>query len=225
MKRFFKRSAALLAGVLFLTSAAGCGDKEESEASDYADRMQSVAAEDMPYGASLAQLLTSQTDKVKIGIEYDNRYLTEEEAIKLSDYVAAINESDGELLEQTFYNPLLDYYMEQSEATDLTEYITSIHDNIKDNYIGYDYEFDYITVDDCVTQDSDDADSEFSSIDTVLKSLGDESILDKVTSKKSVTFDIEYVITGEEGSYMLSNCTSTSSNMYIYTIDGEIYIL
>ncbi|MCD7891252.1 MAG: hypothetical protein LUG26_05695 [Ruminococcus sp.] len=223
MKCFAKKAAAALMGGLFLMNAAGCSD--ENEYSDAADEVVSLAQEDMDYGATITQLKTSLNEDVKISIEYDNRFITEDEAIKLADYVAALNDCDGDLLSATFYPPSLESIYQQTGAADIDEYITSVHDNIKDNYIGYEFEFDYICVEDCITDDSDDAEETFSSVDDALDELTDDPVSDKITSRKLVTFDLQYNIVGEDGEYMLSTSTGTESTLYIYTIDGEIYIL
>jgi hypothetical protein len=220
-----KTGAALVAGV-FLLSAAGCSSKEEY--SDAADEIGSLALEDMDYGASITQLKPAYNDDVKIAIEYDNRYLTMEEAIKISDYVASLNDSDAELMEETFYKPFLDKIVENSGYSDTASYIANMHDNIRDSYLGYEFEFDYILTEDCLTEDDDDSETNFSSIDSTLDSLTGENLSDKVTSRKLVTFDIEYhyADTSEaSGSHMLSTSTGTYSSLYIYTIDGEIYII
>lgn len=223
MKFFSKRTAAALFGAMFLMSAVSCNDK--SSTSDAADQIGSLAQEDMPYGATITQLKPSLNENVKIAIEYDNRYLSADETTKLSDYVAALNSCDSELMANTFYNPYLDKVVEQSGAADLNEYITDVHNNIRDNYIGYDYNFNYIVIEDCLTEDDDDSETGFSSVDNTIDNLGDEKITDKVTSRKFVTFDIQYTLVDGEDAYMLSTSTGTSSSLYIYTIDGEIYII
>lgn len=223
MKSLLKKSLAFLTGSMFLLCAYGCDEKKEY--SDEADKIGSMAQEDLPYGATITQLKPSYDENVKIAMEYDNRFLTVEEAMKLSDYVAALNNSDGELLSNTFYKPLLDKICDNSQYDTVDEYIAATHDNIRDSYIGYDFSFDYILVSNCLTEKDDDSETGFSSIDSTLASL-DESIVDKITDRKMVTFDIEYRITNEEGgSYMLSSATNTDSTLYIYTIDGEIYIV
>jgi len=228
MKLFIKKMCAVFSGCAVLASFAGCSkddEKKNNANSDFADAVGSMAQEDLPYGATITQLKPEYNENLKIGIEYDNRYLTEEQATKLSDYVAALSESDGELLSKTFYPPVLEHIIESSEKADADEYVAGIHDNIRDNYIGYDFKFDYILVENCLTESDPDSDTNFSSVDSTIIGYGGEELADKITDRKLVTFDIEYGIDGEEGSYMLSTSTSTSSTLYIYTIDGEIYIL
>lgn len=225
MKNYTKKITAAVLGGLFLLNAAGCKDKEKEEYQDEADLIGSMAQEDMPYGATITQLKPSIDENVKIAIEFDNRYLTVEEAYKLSDYVASLNDCDGALMEKTFYKPFLDSIVEQSGAADAEEYVTGVHNNIRDNYIGYEFKFDYVLTQDCLTEADDDSETGFSSVDASLDKLGDEKLSDKVTSRKCVTFDLEYQIDGSDDSYMMSTSTGTSSTLYIYTIDGEIYIL
>lgn len=221
MKHFTKKVCAVLTVGTLMACFTGCKE-EKSKYSDPADDISYLAQEDMAYGATITQLKPEIDENISIAIEYDNRYLNEDEARKLSNYVAALNNCDSELMSQTFYKPFLDNICEQSGAADLDEYLKNMHDNLVNNYIGYDFDFDYVLTVDCLTEEDDDSETNFSAVDASLDNTGDS---DKITSRKLVTFDLEYSIDGSEDSYMLSTSTGTNSSLYIYTIDGEVYIL
>lgn len=218
MKRFM---AAAAAGVMVFCMA-GCGDKKNDSSSENAS---TITEDVMPYGATITKLLTSASDKVKISVEYDNRFLTEEEAILVSDYIAALNNVDAELMEQTVYMPYLEDALSYNGIADTKTYLQTMRDNIEANFAeGGKLEFDYVVIEGCVGEEEDDSLTGFNTMDSALKMLSGDDITSKITSRKRITLDILFEIDGE-GSYSLSMRQGSSSNLYIYEIDGELYIL
>lgn len=217
----FRKITAAAAAALMLIGTAGC--KDENEQSDFADVYENVAQEDMPYGASIAQLKPELNENLKLGIEYDNRYLTEDEAVKISDYVYALDKLDAELMNQTVYPGYLDQYAERAGASDLKGYLEMCRENIEDNYIYDEFEFTYISVNDCITEENDtDGEANFSSVDANLSSTyGDLNI----TDRKMIKIDIMYSVASDNGSYSFSMRQGSDSIIYVYTIDGEPYII
>ena len=95
------RLARLLAILMTLCCLTACGEKQEQAE-------ESVAMEDLPFGATL-QLL----DTVAIPIEYDSRYFTEEEMTVLSNYFYAIQTEDTALYEEVTLDFYTDYVVQQ----------------------------------------------------------------------------------------------------------------
>lgn len=223
--------AALSAGTL-LMSAVSC-DSDDSDSSDSSSNLVENAADninmgeaELPYGATITQVLPKNDDSILIGIEYDNRFVTLDEAKALSNYVASINNCDGELLEKTFYKPRLDYILENQGEPDASKYLETIHENIADNYINDEFDFNYVLIEDCFDESYDDSKTGFSSIDNFIAEKSGQETVDKITSRKLVQYDIQYTPESEPGSaYVFSRRSGTSSRMYIYTIDGVCYIL
>lgn len=224
--------AALSAGML-LMSAVGCDSDDSDSSNESENNLVENAADninmgedELPYGSTLTQVLPKNDDSILIGIEYDNRFVTLDEAKALSNYVASINNCDGELLEKTFYKPRLDFILENQGVTDAGEYLKTIHENIADNYINDEFDFNYVLIEDCFDESYDDSQTGFSSIDSFIAEKAGQETVDKITSRKLVQYDIQYTPDSEPGSaYMFSRRSNTSSRMYIYTIDGVCYIL
>lgn len=222
MNSFIKKICAGALVGCFMINAAGCKKEQESSSvTDAADTIGSMAEEDMPFGATITQI-KPDSGKVKIDIEYDYRFMSEEEAIKISNYVAALNSVDAELMNNAVYPGYLDKYVEQTGSADLKGYLELCVDNIKTNYIGSDFEFDYILINDCVDETNQVYADRFQSMDANLASrYGDLNI----TDKKLVSIDIMYSIPDDDGSYSLSRRQGSDSLLFIYTIDGAPYIV
>lgn len=224
MKATIKKCcAALLAGG-FLLNAVGCGEKK-NEYSDVIDDMGSIAEEDLPYGATIVQLSSSVDENIKMTVEYDNRFLTKEEATKISDYIAALNDCDAELMEQTVYPDYLSYLIETSDTESVYDYLVKMHDNIRDTYIGGEYEFNYVLINSCLDETASSDETGFAQLESVLEGISDETVSDKVTSRKLVGVEILYALNDDSGSYSLTYRTGADSLLYIYNIDGQLYIL
>lgn len=95
------RLARLMAIVMVLCCLTACGEKQEQPE-------ESVAMEDLPFGATL-QLL----DTAAVPIEYDSRYFTQEEMTVLSNYFYAIQTEDTALYEEVTLDFYTDYVTQQ----------------------------------------------------------------------------------------------------------------
>lgn len=218
MKRFM---AAAAAGVMVFCMA-GCGDKKNESSGG---NTSTITEDEMSYGATITKLLDTTSDKVKISVEYDNRFLTEEEAILVSDYIAALNNADAELMEQTVYMPYLEDMLSYNGVSDTKTYLQSMRDNIEATYAeGGKLNFDYVVIEGCVDETEDDSLTGFSTMDSALQMLSGEDIVSKITLRKRVSLELLFTIDGE-GSYSLKERQGSSSALYIYEIDGELYIL
>lgn len=225
-----KKAFAAIVAAGCLLGVVGCGDKDKHADIIIDDDYGNIAEEDLPYGSTITQLKSSNNENVKLSIEYDNRFLTEEEAIKVSDYMAALNSVDGELMENTVYPDYLQYLMEANNYTSSTDYLKSMHDSIKDTYLnGSDFDFNFVLINAFYDENDSDDDTGFLVLDTLLdsyaSSLDKDAVTPKITSRKMVKIDTMYTLADDDGSYLLSNRTDSEQGMYIYTIDGQIYIL
>lgn len=219
MKNMIKRIMAAAVSGAIVFCAAGCEDKNNSSG----ESASVVTEEEMPYGATVTKLLPSANENVKVAVEYDNRFLTEEEAILVSDYIAALNNVDAELMEQTVYLPYLEDILAYNGISDTETYLSSMHDNIENSYAeGGEFEFDYVVIESCLDETSDESLTGFSTIDSAIKTLSGEDVA--ITLRKRVGLEILFTINGE-GSYSLKNRQGSSSSLYIYEIDGQLYII
>lgn len=220
MTAFKRMTAGLLAGALLL-SFCGCSEEEKSSVSDAADDIGYMAQEDMPYGSTIS-VLKEAGGKVTVGIEYDNRFLTEEEAIKVSDYIAALGNADDALMRETVYDGYLDAIAEKENYADLKAYLDECVNVIEADYIGEEFSFNYAMINSCVDKSNADYAERFVSIDAALQSIcGDLNI----TDRKMITVEIMYTHTAGGGSYSLSQKQQSDTTLFVYTIDGEPYIV
>ena len=223
MKKLIKNVCAALLAAGLMLNAAGCGEKNEY--SDVIDGMGDIAEEDLPYGATITQLKTDMNENVRISIEYDGRFMTEEEAIKISDYIAALNSCDAELMEQTVYPGYLSFLCRNSGVENTAEYLSIMHDNLRDSYIGGEFDFNYILTNSCLDESASDDETGFDQLDSILDGIGEGKLSEKVTSRKLIGLDIMYALDEKEGSYSLSYRTGSDQMVYVYNIDGQLYIL
>lgn len=222
MKKFIVLACALtLACVSCSDSSGSSGESKNTLVSDNIGEGVNVAADEMPFGATMSDLYPER-DGVPIAISYENRFMTAEEAAKISDYVSAVNSCDTELMQQTCYPSYLDYLVTQYENNDVQDYLEDRHWIIENTYTYGEFDFNYILINSLMDEDDDDSDTGFSQLDTKIYEKSPDA---EITSRKQVGIDILYTLTDEGGSYSLSARTGSDMILYIYTIDGEIYIL
>ena len=106
--------------LLFALSLAcvSCSDKQSGTSSANAGDGINVDENELPFGATMIDL-DSERDGVPISISYEKRFMTEEEARKISDYISAVNSCDAELIKNTSYPSYLDYIVEYYGNTDI----------------------------------------------------------------------------------------------------------
>lgn len=155
MKNIFKRAAVFAAALgMALTSFSCAGKNSSADESGHGNLVGNsppdgahISEDEMPYGSTLSQLKTD----VPIPIEYDNRFMTEEEGRKISEYFAAVGTKDADMLADASYDSYLELNFESMNVSSLQEYVEGYYESIK-SYTGEDYEFSFITVTD-VTED------------------------------------------------------------------------
>lgn len=180
-----------------------------------------VNENEMPFGATMTDLYCDK-DNVPVSISYENRFMTEDEARKVSDYISALNTCDAELMQKTCYPSYLDYLVEQYENTDVQNYLDERHKTISNNYTNGEFNFNYIIVNSLMDEDDSDSDTGFSRLDAKIHEGSPDA---EITSRKMIGIDVLYTLDGDDGSYSLSTRTGSDMILYIYTIDGQIYIL
>ncbi|MDE6665143.1 MAG: hypothetical protein K2K14_02990 [Ruminococcus sp.] len=180
-----------------------------------------IAENDLPFGATMIDLI-SDRGGVPVSISYEKRFMTEDEAKKISDYISAMNNCDAELMKNTCYPPYLDYIVNQYEDTDIQGYLDSIHSDIVSSYTDGEFDFNYIIVNSLMDEDDDDDSTSFSILD---RAIFEQSPNAQITSRKMVGIEVLYTLKDDGGSYSLSARSGDDMILYIYEIDGQIYVL
>lgn len=217
----------LLAITLFVSSVAFTSCKDEEKKEGMMPSGTNIAEQDMPYGATITKMLPENFPEIKITTEYDNRFLSEDEAALVSNYFLAVNNNDVELLRSLYYEGYSDYYSKYIGFFDTSAYLSGMREEMTE-LIKDEYEFDYILINDCVKSTDDAASSfVFPTVDDLLKKFGEErdnaDITNRVNSRKVVRVEAFY--TNENGDYSLSNRYGNDIDIYIYRINGKAYIM
>lgn len=206
-----------------VTCLCSCGEGAKENSAGTAENM---SEEDMPYGATITSLNSTYDPNVKIPTEFDNRFFAESdgkfpEIYLVSDYIYALNNSDGELMSETVYKPYLDYQIKEAGVESADEYVKASHDTLAQS-LGGEFEINYIYIDSC----DENADSDFTRMDEILDSIGDEKISEKVNSRKKITIGgyTTYQMADGSGEFSLAE-HSDPILLYIYQIDGEYYLI
>ncbi len=220
--------SALMVSALMLVCAVSCGDKKSGSSSDNSgnfivsdtiDEGINIKTDELPFGSTMVDIYP---DNVPIAVSYEKRFMTEDEAKKISDYISAINSCDTELMKNTCYPSYLDYLVNQYENIDIQGYLDSIHSDIVSSYTGGEFDFNYILINSLMDENDSDSDTGFSILDSKILEQSPDA---QITSRKMVGIDVLYSLENDGGSYSLTARTGSDMILYIYTIDGEIYIL
>lgn len=187
--------------------------------SDTMDEGINIKNDELPFGSTMVDIYP---DNVPIAISYEKRFMTEDEAKKISDYISAINSCDTELMKNTCYPSYLDSIVNQYENIDVQGYLDSIHSDIVSSYTGEEFDFNYILINSLMDENDSDSDTSFSILDSKILEQSPDA---QITSRKMVGIDVLYSLENDGGSYSLTARTGSDMILYIYTIDGEIYIL
>lgn len=222
-----KRVSALCAACVLGLACVSCGNKEEKRSGVIVDTNipanYSVAEKDMPYGSTLVELKPSSDEKIKIATEFDRRFLSNEEAYVISEYLWALSVKDESSVKNTFYPELLDYTVEIAGMDNAAAYIEASYDNLKDA-LGGDFEFTYLDI--TAVETPDDSPETFEEMDIGLKDCSSDDILSKVTSRKLVTLEGLTMYRLPDGTEKLvSGALPAPISLCIYEIDGRYYIV
>lgn len=225
MKISFSRTVALFAAVLTAASLWSCSGKTSGESSsagggnmvgEFPDDIANVGQDELPYGASITKI-TASSGKTAADIEYDNRFLTEDEAVMLADYLCGLSRKDTALFEGAVYPALLKNSLSTMNMDSTQALLENRYDNYK-KYIEDDFEFILITVDDV----TDGTDTGFESCDEFL-----EKVTSGVTptSKKELSVNCLFETAETGATHYLSEVFGDDLTIYVYTIDGRPYVI
>lgn len=218
MKNFFKKAAVLAAVTVMTFASYSCSGKDSSSdnagnlAGDGPAEGVSISSDDMPYGATVTKL---QNDDIPVPIEYDYRYMTEEEGKKLSEYFAAIGLKDADMIAGASYGSYLEHNFSSMNVSNIEDYLTVSYDSLK-TYTEEDFQFSYFIVSD-VTQNED----VYPYYDELIYSIDPDA---KIESRKVATMDL-YYDTESAKSCSLYYRMGNYIQVCVYQIDGQIYIL
>ncbi|MDE6539546.1 MAG: hypothetical protein K2K66_05095 [Ruminococcus sp.] len=221
MKKFIILACAFMLACVSCSeeNSGSSGESKNMLVNDNAYDGLNANEDELPFGATMIDLYP---DEVPISISYEKRFMTADEAKKISDYISAINTCDAELIQKTSYQPYLEYLVEYYENTDIQDYLDTRHQIIVDSYTNGEYDFNYILINSLKDENYDDSDTGFSQLDAKIHEKSPDA---EITSRKMVEIDILYSLENDNGSYSFSRRTGSDMTLYIYTIDGQIYIL
>ncbi len=223
MNRFITRAAAFIAAAAISVSAVSCGSKKEEHDHDHnmvsVDIDGDVSLDDLGYGATQHDD-TPETSDVPIGVSYDPRYVTADEAAKVVDYLYSLSVKDAARHEKAVYPPILKYRLENMELSSTQELLDSLYEMYK-SYTESDFEFTYVLIEDIVEQKNDK--EAFAHYDGVLEQAAPDA---KATDKKILKVNCTYSKPGSNGSYsFMLHHDNKYIDVAVYTIDGEPYII
>ncbi|MBR1591601.1 MAG: hypothetical protein IJ666_01115 [Ruminococcus sp.] len=234
MKKIILKTVSALLSCAVMMSLSSCSNQNNDTSSsggrvDAGDLPDSYNADeqDLPYGATLTELKPSYDENAKISVEFDNRFFTEEdgkypEIYKITDYMYALNHVDVELMNETFYQPYLEYAYKEAGCGSVKEYLQSYYDNLYEK-LG-DFTFSYIDVTGVLTEDDEEARSYLNKVDEILNSI-ESGITDKITSRKIVYIGGYTMYSNDAGSYQLTEALGREVTLYLYEIDNQLYVL
>lgn len=224
MKKLITKAAAFIAAAAMTVSAVSCSGKESSSeggnnliGGEVPDDV-SIAAEDMPYGAQYKTLTPDDAD-IPMGIDFDPRYMTDDEAKKVVDYFYSMSSREPARLENAVYPPVLKYRLANSPTPTAQEFLDSEYELIK-NYTQSEYSFTFVLVDGALTDAADSG--EFSAYDAILQEADPDA---NVTDKKLFMVNCTYSKPDDGGVYSLQMRLNSYLYVAVYTIDGEPYVI
>lgn len=221
MKNNLRKTSALLAALMLAVSCASCGKKSSS--SDSGTQKTSsknmvegpgsnvdISDSDMPYGAKMTEYGTEEGCAIKTYV--DSRYVSVEEAVQLSKFIAAVGKNDVAMFEEAVYPASLKAMLNKLKFDTTKDYLSYLHDSLL-QYTEGEYEFDYVNSEKYVGEGVYD----YSPItDPILAAEPDAEITNKKQLEVDALFDhsnksIHYRM----GSYIIVN---------ILTINGKPYV-
>ncbi len=227
MNKIFTRTAAILAAAMMAVSAVSCSDSKKNDekakskgnlAGGDLPENASVSEDDMPYGAEYKQLRAEEEKDLPMSVEYDPRYMTDEEAKQVVNYFWSLSSKDPSYLEKAVHPDLLKYRLDEAGTT-AQEFLNKEYDLIKE-YTESDFTFTVTLVDGILKADEKSSDFEF------YDSLVEKAIPHaKVTDKKLFMVNCTYSKPDDNGVYSLQMRLGDYVDVAVYTIDGNPYII
>ena len=166
--------------------------------------------------------MVSETESnLPFSIEFDNHFLTNEEADAIVNYYYSIEKQDEELAKQNSYPAYLDYLTKTYDFGSVKDFLKSNYDTMGNVLETDNYEFKNIKITSCVTEQDKDVYSYFDEIDELLDASA-EGTSSKIEKRKLVEADITCTVDGKDISLTEK---AGAQQLYIYTIDGKPYVL
>lgn len=197
-------TAAVLAGALLL-SFAGCADNQTNEGTD-------IPMENLAYGATLREDTSHD-----FTIEYDKRFLEQDELDLLFSYYDSIQKQDVTEFTSCIVDFYLDYIIEnmyggllQSDA-----YLTKVHDAFQ-TAAGGDFTFSYLQITDCKDENSPTSGVDY--LKDMFNTLqGEDYWATHVRDCKALTTKIA-MTSGDK------SVDSQDMTVYLVNLDGTLYV-
>ncbi len=203
--RLHKITALLSVLVLGASVLTGCGSNGPS-----------IKEEELPYGATMREA----KNDFSLPITYDRRFMNEEQAAVLTDYLYAMQTCDGDLYKKNTLDFYADYQLNEIYAgqyEDLDAMMTALHDSVAEA-TAEDFTYVMITVDNFTQERS------VSGLGTMLEVLtnisGNENFTDTVTDCWAV--EMQWLLVYDGGA---SSVVINEQYVYMFEIGGRYYCM
>ena len=152
-----------------------------------------------------------------IGVEFDPRFMTDDEAKKVVDYFYSLSSGETARLENAVAPELLKYRLETSNLESAQAFLDAEYELIK-QYTQADFKFKFVLVDGVLKGDTG-----YEAYDALVKKAMPGA---KVTEKKVFKVNCTYERPDDVGSvYSLALRLGDDVTVAVYTIDGEPYVI
>lgn len=225
--RKIKVFTALCSALVICASAVSCGKKDSKTIMDTGALPDEyyVSDEELPYGATLTELKAENNDNTEITTVFDNRYFTDEEIFLVSRYIYALGKDDAELMSEVLNNDIMTYTYTESGKESFQDYLDEHYANLKE-LLGGDFEFSYIDISDCIREGDEGMEDAFVYSDKILDAATGESKSESVTMRKEIMIGGYSMYTSPDGtSQMLMDSLTEPLTLFIYELDGELFII
>ena len=203
-------SALTLALCLALSGFSGCGsDKKTEKAAE-----ESVEMSDMEYGATMRE-----DSSLDVPIEYDKRYLNEDELKVLAQYYSAIQNEDTDALAACTVDFYMDYYLDNAYGglLDASAFLAQQHETLQKTIEnGTDVTIQKIYVSDCKRQE--EAGSSIEYLQNMFNELEGDDYCDQHW-KDCKTLTVQPVMT--DGT---NYAEADEANIFLVNLDGSYYV-
>lgn len=203
--RLHNITALLSVLVLGASVLTGCGSNGPS-----------IKEEELPYGATMREDKSGNS----LPITYDRRFMNEEQAAVLTDYLYAVQTCDGDLYKKNTLDFYADYQLNEIYAgkyEDLDAMMTALHASVAEA-TAEDFTYVMITVDNFTQERS------VSGLGTMLEVLtkisGDENFTDTVTDCWAV--EMQWLLVYDGGA---SSVVVNEQYVYMFEIGGKYYCM
>lgn len=211
-----KRKMLALAGALVLAACplTACGESSSNE---------NMTMDEMPYGASL----TANTS-LPVTVQYDNRYLEDGLAQKISAYYHALQEQDAAEFTSTLLPFFHEYQLEDTGSKKLTDedLVKLTYDSVKEEIEGKDFDYSMVDVVEYIDADklSETRDTMLALLDRIAEEKGEKKISDRAERFVLLSID-RYLCEKGSGSKHETNVMLEDELLFAVKLDGQWYLL